>query len=252
MVRCLLVECEKNLNDKNMNELKQCIGFITGCFILIFFGASSLHAQSDSANMVEYTPDFKFREGIFLNMDQVKTNRPVPKSRLLTPIDYDDRDFYLKVLENKNLLFYDHLGMKQEIRSDEFWGFSRNGILFVSLDDEKYHRITIVGSICHFVATVTTYDTRHYDPYYYNPNDYYYRYGGYPQNTQSSEMRQYIMDFQSGKVYDYDVQGLEVLLMRDPELHDEYSQLKKKKKRQQKFVYLRKFNQRNPLYIPKY
>jgi hypothetical protein len=140
--------------------------------------------------------------------------------------------------------------MKQEVRSDKIWGFSRNGVLFVGIDD-KYHRITIIGSICHFVATVTTYDNRYYDPYYYNPYDYYYRYGGYPTNTQSSEMRQYVMDFNSGKVYDYDVQALEVLLMRDPELHDEYSQLRKKKKRQQKFVYLRKFNQRNPLFIPK-
>jgi hypothetical protein len=59
------------------------------------------------------------------------------------------------------------------------------------------------------------------------------------------------MDFKTGKVYDYDVQALEVLLMQDPELHNEFSQLRKKKKRQQKFVYLRRFNERNPLYLPK-
>ncbi|HEC41602.1 hypothetical protein LCGC14_2451590 [marine sediment metagenome] len=234
-----------------MNELRQDIRLLAGCFILMSFGGLSLLAQSDSANMIEYTPEFKFREGIFLNHEQVRTNKPVPKSRIITPVDFDDRDFYLKVLENKKLLFYDHIGMKEEVKSDQVWGFSRNGTLYVGLD-EKYHRITIVGSICHFVATITTYDTRYNDPYYYNPNDYYYRYGGYPQNTQSSEMRQYILDFYDGKIYEYEVAGLEVLFMRDPELHDEYTALKKKKKRQQKFVYLRKFNQRNPLYIPKY
>jgi len=221
---------------------------IISCLILL--PGTALKAQPDSNNMIRYTPDFKFREGIFLNHDQVRTNRPIPKSRILTPVDYNDRDFYIKVLENKKLLFYDHLGMKLEVKSDQVWGFSRKGTLFIALDG-KYHRITVIGRICHFVATVTTYDTRYYDPYYYNPYDYYYRQGGYPTNTQSSEMRQYIFDFENGKIYDYDVQSLEVLLMQDPELHDEFLQLRNKKKRQQKFIYLRKFNERNPLYIPK-
>ena len=224
-------------------------GFLLLSF-MILIGEGYLHAQSDSINRIKYTPDFEFREGVFLNHEQVRNNRPIPKSRILTTVDYDDRDFYIKVLENKSLLFYDQLGMKQEVKSGKVWGFSRNGILFVSIDD-KYHRITIIGSICHFVATITTYDTRYYDPYYYNPYDYYYNRGGYPNNTQSSEMRQYIMDFESGKVYEYDVQSLEVLLMQDPELYDDFAQLSKKKKRQQKFVYLRRFNERNPLYFPK-
>ncbi|MFC2098607.1 hypothetical protein ACFLSP_02565 [Bacteroidota bacterium] len=239
----------ETMKDKIMNESKQWFGIVGGFLIMIFLTTGYLEAQDDSPDGIKYTPEFKFKDGIFLNHEQVRNNSPIPQARILTTIDYNDRDFYLKVLENKTLLFYDHLGMKQEIKSDQVWGFSRNGILYIGLDD-KYHRITIVGSICHFVATVTTYDTRYYDPYYYNPYDYYYRQGGYPSNTQSSEMRQYILDFETGKVYDYEVQELEVLLMRDPELHDEYSQLKKKKKRQQKFVYLRKFNQRNPLYLP--
>ncbi len=233
-----------------MFEFRQRFGFLTAFFIFMcLMTATVTEAQPDSLGMVKYTPEFKFREGIFLNFEQVRNNSPIPKTRILTSIDFSDRDFYIKVLENKSLLFYDHIGMKQEVKSDQVWGFSRNGVLFVSLDD-KYHRITIIGSICHFVATVTTYDTRYYDPYYYNPYDYYYRHGGYPANTQSSEMRQYVLDFKTGKIYEYDVQSLEVLLMQDPELHDEFSQLKKKKKRQQKFVYLRKFNERNPLYLP--
>ena len=226
---------------------------LTGMLILmtifVYSGSSFAQTGTDTSNMIRYTPDFKFREGIFLNFQQVRNNAPVPKSRILTNVDFSERDFFTKVLEDKTVLFFDHFGMKQEVRSDDIWGFSRNGILFISLDN-KYHRITIIGSICHFVANVTTYDTRYYDPYYYNPYDYYYRYGGYPMNTSSNEMRQYILDFEVGKVYDYDFQSLEVLLMKDPELHDEYAQLSKKKKRQLKFLYLRKFNDRNPLYLP--
>ena len=38
--------------------------------------------------------------------------------------------------------------------------------------------------------------------------------------------------------------------MRDPELHDEYIGLRKRKKKQLKFFYIRKFNEQNPLYFP--
>jgi hypothetical protein len=63
-------------------------------------------------------------------------------------------------------------------------------------------------------------------------------------------MHQFIMDFDSGKIYDYNEESMEVLLMRDPELHDEYMGLSKKKKQQLKFFYIRKFNERNPLMLP--
>jgi hypothetical protein len=112
-----------------------------------------------------------------------------------------------------------------------------------------------VGSICHFVATVTTYNTTYNDPYYNSPyyNPYYgnYRYGRYPNRQESKEMKQFIIDFRTGKIMEYERESLKIIFMQDPELHDEYSSLKKKKQRQLKFYYLRKFNERNPLYIPK-
>jgi hypothetical protein len=67
---------------------------------------------------------------------------------------------------------------------------------------------------------------------------------------ETSEMRQFILDFNTGKVMDYDYKNLEMILMRDPELHDEFSNLRKRKKKQLKFLYIRKFNERNPLYLP--
>ncbi len=63
-------------------------------------------------------------------------------------------------------------------------------------------------------------------------------------------MRQYLIDFETGKLYDYKRESLEVLLMKDPELHDEYQSLRRRKKKQLKFMYIRKFNERNPIYFP--
>ncbi len=223
-------------------------------FLIIFlslFIPLSVFSQTDTAYMIRYTPDFEFTDGIFLTFEQVRHNAPILKSRLITDIDYNSKDFFEQLVENKFIYFFDHVGIKQQVRTSDIWGFSRNGVLYISME-EGYYRITIIGSICHFVATVTTYDSRYYDPYYNNPYYYsnYYRYGGYPTTRSSNELRQYLLDFDTGEVMDYTKDNLEILLMKDPELHDEYSQLRRKKQKQLKFLYLRKYNERNPLYLP--
>ena len=216
----------------------------------------------EKEGMVKYTTDFRFNDGIYINFDQVKMNSPIPKAKLLTSIDYNDREFFKKILEGDKIYFYDNMGVRQEIVKSNIWGYSRNGILYVQIQ-ESFNRITFVGSICHFVADITTYDSRYYnspygyyDPYYspysysnyYNPYNPYY--SPYRSNMTRSELKQYLIDFESGKVLEFDVDNTELLLMKDNKLYEEYVQLSRKKKKDLMFVYIRKFNENNPLYIP--
>ena len=229
--------------------------------------ASILHLNGqEKRTMVKYTPDFRFKDGIYLNFDQVKLNNPIPKAKLLTSVDYNDREFFKKIFEMDKVYFYDNLGVRQEIPKNSIWGYSRNGVLNIQIQ-ENFNRITFVGSICHFVADITTYDSRYYnspygyyDPYYspygygnyYNPyNSYYSPYSPYRQsNMARTELKQYVIDFEGGKVLEFDVQNTELLLMKDNELYEEFVQLSRKKKKELMFVYIRKFNEKNPLYIP--
>jgi hypothetical protein len=224
-------------------------------FMLLSGMCNQVFSQADSASdLVKYTPGFKFEEGIFLNFEQVKENKPISKSQIITSIPYDDPDFYDRILQEKKIQLYDNLGSKQEIGTKNIWGYSKNGVLYVNVN-EDFYRITIVGSICHFVASLTTYNN-YGSPYY---SGYGYPYGGYydPYNPYSSansgntELKQYLLDFKTGNILEYDVQSIEILLMADPELHDEFAALNNKKQKQMKFLYLRKFNERNPLYFPK-
>lgn len=223
-------------------------------FILIFgfIPYLGLFGQVPESKMVKYTPDFQFNEGFFISFEQVRANAPIPPARLISDFDYTDPDFFNKILDKKKLSFFDEFGIRQETDVNKLWGISKNGAIYIRVG-EVFNRVTFIGSICHFVATVTTYNTRYYDPYYYNPyyyNPYYYRYMYSPPTYASSEMKQFLIDFDTGKVMDYTVASVDVLLMKDPELHDEFSALRKKKKKQLKFMYLRKFNERNPLYLP--
>jgi hypothetical protein len=216
----------------------------------------------EKEGMVKYTPEFRFTDGIYLNFDQVKLNSPIPKSKLLTSIDYNDREFFKKILEGDKIYFYDNMGVRQEVAKNSIWGYSRNGVIYIQVQD-NFNRITFVGNICHFVADVTTIDSRsynspygYYDPYYspysyssyYNPYSPYY--SPYRSNMTRNELKQYLIDFESGKVLEFDVSNTELLLMKDDKLYEEYVQLSRKKKKELMFVYIRKFNENNPLYIP--
>ena len=124
--------------------------FLLTGFIMFSFSFSILNGQ-DKPVMVKYTPDFRFNDGIYLNFDQVKANSPIPKSKILTSVDYNDREFFKKIFKNDKIYFYDNMGVKQELTKSNIWGYSRNGILNIQIQ-ENFNRITFVGSICHFVA----------------------------------------------------------------------------------------------------
>jgi hypothetical protein len=258
-----LIEEERRIAE--MKRMKRLFFLIT----VLISSASLLPASAQDSTrveMVKFTPDFRFRDGIYLNFDQVKNNSPIPKAKLLTSVDYNDREFFKKLMEMDKIYFYDDMGVRQEVTKENIWGYSRNGVIYVQVQG-NFNRITFVGNICHFVADVTTYDNRYYnspygyyDPYYspyYGYGNYYspysspYYYSPYGQSSvPRTELKQYLIDFESGKVLEFDVDNTELLLMKDNQLYEEYVQLSNKKKKDLMFVYIRKFNEKNPLFIP--
>ena len=218
----------------------------------------------DTEGMVKYTNEFKFRDGIFLNFEQARRNAPISKAKLLSSIDYNDREFFKKLFENDKVYFYNDMGERQEIAKKDIWGYSRNGILYIQVQG-NFNRITFMGSICHFVADITTED-RYYSPYgyggygynpymssYYNPyySSYYSPYySPYSRRSTRTELRQFIIDWETGKVMDFDVDNVTRLLIKDPELHEEFARLSRRKKKDMLFVYIRKFDEKYPLYLP--
>jgi hypothetical protein len=67
-----------------------------------------------------------------------------------------------------------------------------------------------------------------------------------------TELKQYLIDMESGEVVEFDLENTELLLMKDNVLYEEFVQLPKKKKKEMMLVYIRKYNEKNPWYIPVY
>ncbi len=206
-------------------------------------------AQTDSIELVKYTPDFKFDEGIYLSFEHAKDNNPIPVSRIISSLDIDDHNFFDKIFEEDQIVLFDINGMKKVIEKSDVWGYCKLGALYIQYHNDFY-RIPVVGSISHFVANELVENYRGYDPLYRQYDPYYYDYHRNRYTTVSKELRQYLLDFSTGQILDYNRAGLKVMLMHDPELYEEYNELSKRKQKKLIFFFLRRFNERNPLMIP--
>ncbi len=186
---------------------------------------------------------FEFSDGIFLNFKQVRDNTPIKRRQIITQIDKSDLDFYEKLLKQEYITFSDSTGTHR-IESDKIWGFSDQGTLFINWRGD-YAKILIKGFLGYFVATEKV-------TYYQTPTSvvYYDTYPGYPQTTH--EMRQYIINFDTGEILDFTPKSLLLILEKyDQDLYKEYQKLSRRKKKKELFLYLRKFNEKHKIIIPK-
>lgn len=95
--------------------------------------------------------------------------------------------------------------------------------------------MNVIGRLCHFTAIVRT-SMSISDPIMGMSNSY-------------DELRQFILDTESNKIIDFNVKNMEVLLSKDPELYKQFMALKKREKSNSIFIYLRKYNEKHPLYL---
>jgi len=215
--------------------------------ILIFFQLLSyiLFAQTDTNNyvLVEYNNNFKFEDGIYLNFEQAKNNKPIPKVKIISSLDNKDFNFFDNLLKEDKILIYNEAGIEQIIETNDIWGYSNNGTIFIN-KGVSFCRIGIMGTICHFVAIEEVANTS--SPYGYEYSDF----STYPNTSNSTIMVQYLLNFRTGEIYDFNYKSVEILLMDAPSLYDEFINLSRNKRKNFAFVYVRKYNDLNPLYIP--
>lgn len=203
--------------------------------IVLFFISLLCSAQNDS---VAYSRDYEFKEGIYLTADQFQKNNPIPKSVIVSSYPKTESDFLTQMFSQKYIVFKDSLGKEQKIDAATVFGYCQNRSVYINFDKE-FNRLNVIGRLCHFTATVTTNNG------YRDPMD-----ANYAINTSANELRQFIFDTRTNKVLDFNVKNMEVLLKDDSELYNQFMVLKKREKSDVIFIYLRKYNERHPLYLP--
>lgn len=212
---------------------------LINCFLFVFSFYYTF-AQQDSAEFVKYTPDFRFDDGIYLKLEDVKSNNPLPLNSIILP-ENDELTSIQSISEYDVVEIYDKIGNRKKVDVSKIWGFSDKGILYINYNDE-FNRIPVLGKISFFSANLTYKDYHQpmYSPYTTNYEPY----------TVKTELRQYLLDFETGKVYDFSTTAVEAVLIKDNQLFEEFDQLSRRKKKKKRFKYIREFNNRNPLFFP--
>lgn len=202
-------------------------------------------AQKDS---VAYSNDFVLKEGVYLSYSDFRRNSPVLKQAMQAKGDKTQLDYIGKaVSENKELVWL-HDSLENRIETSKLWGYSQNNTLYLNYET-KFYRVPVFGNISHFLGTVEVYNYNAYGMYggMYGIGGVMGPGGG---AIKQREVRQFIFDFYSGEIMDYNLANVEMLISRDLKLYEEFMQLKKKKRKEMMMMYVRKFNAAHPIYFP--
>lgn len=208
--------------------------------LLSLLHITTVNAQNDS---IKYSVDFKFDDGLFLSFEHVQSNRSIPFKNIITQKNILDPTILNDLFQQKTIqLFID--GEKRKILTGQIWGYSKNGVLYIKHLDQFY-RIPSIGQISFFAAQVEVRHIPNVDPW---NNSYVAR-----QNSSYSttELQSFLLDFNEGVLYEYSAKNVEKLISPNQELHQNFLSLKKRKRRQMAFIYIRRFNESRPLYFPK-
>jgi hypothetical protein len=154
-------------------------------------------------------------------------------------LDSTRLDYLKQSMSQKVITYLDTNGALTEVAVVKLWGFCENGAVYIHYNND-FNRVVVIGSLSHFTASYTNYVTA--DPT--QP-------GGVNYGTPVQSMRQYVLDVRTGNVVDFLLPNMEFYFKRDPELYAEFMKMRKPKRRKMMFYYLRKYNERNPLYIYK-
>ncbi len=202
--------------------------------LALFFAAlcaGMLHAQDS----VRYSAGYVFKEGIYLHFPAFRSNHPsIPMSALTTAQGQHVTD--LQGARGK--LFYpDSSGERIRLDLDRVWGFCERGVVYVRAGN-GYSRIGLMGALAHLVYDATY---RNFDPYLVN--------GGGSYTVQE----QRFLDMGTGAFLPVSAAGLQPVISRDAILKAEFDALppKQLKRPETIFLFMRRYNDRHPLYFPR-
>jgi len=208
--------------------------------------------QKGDSQMIKYSPGFKFKDGLYLNIDDVKNNDPIPLARIVTDLGSYNKDFVDEMIGSNRIILHDDYGIRRFIYTKHIWGYAENGRLYI-MAGGQFQRIIIQGSISLFTASATTHVKTKFSPsdtslnyttiYRTHNRKYYYA-------NVTGESKEYLFDIVSNTLAAYTTEVLEKLLVRDAELFTEYEALRKKDKKNRMIEFIRRYNENHPLYFP--
>lgn len=198
-------------------------------FFFVLFSTHVLVAQDEDKNLLENLKT-DFKEGFYFSIEMVLENNPIRPSWIESENETFNKAFYTDQFNVDELVYHDYQGVRQTVETEDIWGFSIGGVLYVKIG-RHFHEIRYIGCISYFFASETIFK---------------YTHGFLPNYPLLVKNKAYLIDFTTNNVSEFDLKGIERILVDDPILWTEFDGLSRSKKKLQKFIYLKQYNVRNP------
>jgi len=207
--------------------------------LFILFSTFFLLKGVSQGDSVAFSNSFVLYEGLYLNYSDLKHNWPIPKEKINTSIDKKQLDFYTKLIESEDVEYVERDGKPAKVNSGNVWGFCQNNVIYININ-RVFFRVPVFGAISYFVAAVPVNTSPGYNVFINTS-------GG----SNATEMREFLLDFYTGELKEFNSDLLENYLKKDEEILKAYSALSKKQKKEQASRYIRKYNEKHPIYFPR-
>jgi len=210
-------------------------------FYLIPFG---LFAQDS----IRYDADFEFYDGLYLSFEDFRNDYPIDFKRVVSFRAVDDPLFIDELLKESTFRYRDGLGEVRERATNDIWGFARSGRPFIRLNaisymgivekrgklragNNEYGNFTEIGSI-----SIIQVNMLMSNPIF-----------------SAQQTGQFLFSMKTGKAMPYRTFNAEVMFADDEELLTEFRSLGSAEKQEQRlFLFIKRYNERHPLYLPFY
>jgi hypothetical protein len=215
--------------------------------------------------MVEYTPDFEFKDGLYLSFQDFKNNNPIPITHIVSEFDIRLPDYLDRVLEDDTVTYYDNLFEERSTAIEDLWGYAQRGKVFIAFGEEgsfnnpeffSFYPLLSIGAVSFFSGVEAYYRTMNAGP---NMGV------GFADPMMNNTMTvtetgqvQLLLEFKTGKILlvgrgelgSAPIGLVQQVLAPDVVLATEFNALTQREQKQKGMFYLRKFNERNPIYFP--
>lgn len=205
-------------------------------FLFLLVGLK-IFSQADSLKFIFGSP---ISDGVYLTYNDFRRNDAISKEQINSKLDKSQLNFIEKSMAEKDF-FYQKNNVSHTVNPKTIFGFIQNNTLYINHDGE-FFRVPVFGSISYMIISVLV-------PV---PAGMYFGTAGVMGGTTyTRELREFLMNFYDGKLVEMKRTTVENFLSRDKELFAEYKKLNRRKRNKEIYLYIRKFNERNPVYFLK-
>ena len=197
-------------------------------------------AKSDS---VAYSKDYEFTEGIYLHSADFRNNSPITKEQIVIDYPKTELDFWDQMILKQSFKYKDFEGIEHSIPITKVWGIYYNKSLYFN-STYGFKKFLFIGSL-----SLIENDERGANSIY-SENKNILGSTANALNYGIPKYSKYVFDFQDKELMDFNVSTMKQILKRDTELSQEFKSLSNKKQKQMLFIYLRKYNEKHPFYLP--